>query len=108
MAGFYLFGGSSLLHTDFLQCGEQGLLFVAARQLLTGVASVVAEPTGSGAHRLQQLQHTGSVVAVHGLSCSAIYRIFPDQRLNHVPALADRLPSTICTTREVQKELGII
>ena len=67
MAGFYLFGGSSLLHTDFLQCGEQGLLFVAARQLLTGVASVVAEPTGSGAHRLQQLQHTGSVAVAPGL-----------------------------------------
>ena len=27
-------------------------------------------------------RHTGSVVAVHGLSCSLAYRIFPDLGLN--------------------------
>ena len=34
--------GSSLLRVGF-SCGEQGLLFVAVRRLLTAVASLVAE-----------------------------------------------------------------
>ena len=38
--------------------------------------------TGSGACRLQYLQHAGSVVAVHGLSCPTACRISLDQGLN--------------------------
>ena len=38
-------------------------------------ASVVAAPG---------LWSTGSVAAVHGLSCSMVYKMFPDQGLNHV------------------------
>ena len=38
--------------------------------------------TGSRAHRLQQLQHVGSIVVAHGLSCSATCGIFPNQGLN--------------------------
>ena len=32
------------------------------------------------AHWLQELQHVGSVVVAHGLSCSVAYGIFLDQR----------------------------
>ena len=38
--------GSSLLHEGFLSsCGERGLLFIAVRELLIVVASLVAEHT---------------------------------------------------------------
>ena len=77
----------------FSGCSEWGLLFVAVRELLSAVASFVAE------HRLQArglqqlwrtgsvvvvrgLQSTGSVVVAHGLSCSAACGIFPDQGSN--------------------------
>ena len=51
----------------FSSCGEQGLLFVAVRGLLTAVASLVAEH-GHQARGLQQLWHVGSVVVARGLS----------------------------------------
>ena len=46
----------------FSSCGKEGLLFVAVHRLLIVVASLVAEH-GLQVHGLQQLQHTGSVVA---------------------------------------------
>ena len=44
----------------FSSCGEQGLLFVVARRLLTAVASLE--------RRAQALGAQASVVAAHGLS----------------------------------------
>ena len=80
----------------FSSCGERGLLFAAVRRLLIAVASLVAEH-GLQVRGLQQLWHVGSVVVarrpqsagsvvvVHGLSCSAACGIFPDQGLNLCP-----------------------
>ena len=71
----------------FSGCGQRGLLL---RWLL------LLRSTGSRC-RLQQLWHagsvvmacrlqsTGSVVVVHGLSCSVAYGIFPDQGSNPRP-----------------------
>ena len=59
----------------FSSCGEQGLLFVAVRGLLIAVASVVEHGLGARA----------SVVAAHGLSCSAARGIFLDQGSNPCP-----------------------
>ena len=52
----------------FSSCGEQGLLFIAVRGLLTAVASLVAEH-GLQAHGLQQLWHTGSRAQAQQLWC---------------------------------------
>ena len=41
------------------------------------------------------LQGAGSVVVVHGLSCSAACRIFPDQESNLSPESAGRFSSTV-------------
>ena len=72
----------------FTSCGEQGRLTSGA-----ALPCVVAEHRLQ-AHRLQQLQHAGSVVAapglqstgsivvVHGLSCSATCGIFLYPRMN--------------------------
>ena len=80
----------------FSSCGERGLLFVAVCGLLIAVAFLVAEH-GLQAHKLQQLQHVGSVVAelglqsagsvvvAHELSCSAACGIFLDQGWNPCP-----------------------
>ena len=74
----------------FFSCGEQGLLFVVVRGLLIAV-SVVAEHRLQVC-RLQQLQHTGSVVVArgpqsagsavvaHGLSWSAACGIRSEER----------------------------
>ena len=51
--------------------GEQGLLSV--------------QSSGSRAHGLRQLQPLGSVVTVHGLSCSTACGIFLDEGLNLCP-----------------------
>ena len=55
----------------FLSCSKCGPLFIVVSRLLPAVASPVAE------HRLwerefQQLQHTGSVAVICGLSHSAV------------------------------------
>ena len=83
----------------FSSCGEQGLLPSCG-----AVASLVAESRLQG-QGLQQLQHMGSavvtcglegtwaqylwllgsVVVAHGLSCSTVCEIFPDQRSNPYP-----------------------
>ena len=72
----------------FTSCGEQGQLTAGA-----ALPCVVAEHRLQ-AHRLQQLQHVGSVVAApglqstgpivvaHGLSCSAACGIFLHPRMN--------------------------
>ena len=80
----------------FSSCSKQGLLFVAVHGLLIAVASLVGEHELQ-ARGLQQLwlaglvvvacglQSSGSVVVVHGLSCSAACGIFLDQRSNPCP-----------------------
>ena len=50
----------------FFGCDDQGILLIAVRRLLIVVGSLVAEHRLQ-VHRLQQLQHVGSVVAAHGL-----------------------------------------
>ena len=55
--------GSSLLCELFSSCSEQGLLRSCGTQLLMAVSSLVAEH-GLWLHRLQYLQHMGSVVVV--------------------------------------------
>ena len=55
---------------------SRALLF-AMHELLIAVASFVAE---------HGLWSTGSVVVVHGLSCSLASGIFPDQGLNPFPS----------------------
>ena len=74
-------GGSSLLHSGFLQLWRVGLIFAVVCRLLTVVASRVVV-RGLQACRLQQLQHmglvvvalglqsAGSVVVTHGFRCS--------------------------------------
>ena len=80
----------------FSSWGEQGPLFIALRAPLIAVASLVVEH-GLKAHGLQWLWHTGSVVVarglqstgsvvmVHGPSCSAACGIFLDQGSNPCP-----------------------
>ena len=72
--------GSSLLGRLFSSCSERGLLFVAVHRLLIALASLVAELNSGG--WTQQSQFPGSVVVVHGLSCSMAFGIFPDQGSN--------------------------
>ena len=48
------------------------------------VASLVAEQ-GLQVHGLQELQHSGSGVVVHGLSCPKGCEIFLNQGLNPCP-----------------------
>ena len=84
----YLFisgcAGSSLPHRLFSSCGEQGCSLVSVHEPLIEVASLAVEH-GSRAHGLRQLQPLGSVVAVHGLSCSTACGIFLDEGLNLCP-----------------------
>ena len=60
----------------FSSCGERGLPFIVVHRLLIVVASLVAQ---------HGLYSAGSVVVVHGLSCSAACGIFPDQGSNPCP-----------------------
>ena len=80
----------------FSSYGEWGLVFVVVCGLLLAEASLAVEH-GLQAHRLQQLQHTGSVLVacrllstdsvavVHRLSCFAARGIFLDQGSNLCP-----------------------
>ena len=79
----------------FFSCGECGLLFVAVASRRSG--SLVAEHGLQGAGfavAAAGLLSTGSVVVAHGLCCSKVCGIFPDQGSN--PCLlhwqADSLP----------------
>ena len=67
----------------FSSCSEWKLLFVALHGLLIAVASLVI---GSQACGLQELWCTGSVIIVHGLSCSVACGMFPDKGLNPCPS----------------------
>ena len=71
----------------FSSCGEQGLPFIVVCELLTAVASLVAE------HGLQQLQHAVSVSLQH-VESSWTW----DQ--THVPCIGRQIPIH-CTTGEV-------
>ena len=53
------------------------------------------------------MQHTGSVVVVHGLSCSVACGIFPDQGLNRCPlhGLSGRWTLSRWSTREAPEEI---
>ena len=69
----------------FLLLGvNRGCSLVVVHRLLVVVASLVAEHRLEE-RRLQKLEHVGSVVVVHGLSCSMACGIFPDQGLNLYP-----------------------
>ena len=91
----FVFGcaGSSLMRGLFSSCSECGLLsscavwaspcggFWCCGALGLGTrASVVVAPGLSSV--VPGLWSTGSVVVVHRFSCSAAFRIFPDQGLN--------------------------
>ena len=72
----------------FSSCSEQGLLFVVVRGLLIVVASRCrARPLGARASVVVAcgLSSCGSVVVVHGLSCSVACGIFADQGSNPCP-----------------------
>ena len=71
---FSHYTGSLLLQGLTLVAGSRNYSVVVVHGLLTVLASLVAE------HRLQDSQT--SIVVVHGLSCSGVYGIFPDQGLN--------------------------
>ena len=60
----------------FSSCGKRGPLFIVMRGPLTIAASLVAK------HRLRR---AGSVIVVHGPSCSRACGIFPDQGSNPRP-----------------------
>ena len=88
-------------------CGERGLFVVVVCGLLIAVASLVVEHrlqvcrlqqlwhTGSGAVACR-LQSAGSVVVVHGLSCSTACRILPGPGLKPLsPALAGGFLTTV-------------
>ena len=66
-------------------CAACGLSLVEARELL----SVVVR--GLWACRLQELQHGDSVVAAHGLRCSAACVIFWLRDRTHVPCTARQI-----------------
>ena len=63
LKNIFIFGcaGSLLQCRLFSSCGERGLLFIAIRDFLIVVTSLVVE------HRLRQLRHVGSVVGARRL-----------------------------------------
>ena len=58
---------------------EPGLLSLIEALRLLIWWPLLLQSAGSGARGLQRLQNVGSVVVAHGLSCSAVWGIFPDQ-----------------------------
>ena len=78
----------------------QGLLVIAVHELLVAVAFHCPAWTvglaGFGSCRVwsQSLRCPGSIIVAHGLSCSMVCGIFPDQGLNlcHLHQQADYLP----------------
>ena len=81
-------------------------LHCSAQRETIAVVSVSAEHRLQ-ASGLQYLQYMGSVVVVHGLSCSKAGGIFPDLGLNRVPCTGGQIV-THCTTRKVQKQSGLV
>ena len=82
---FFGYAGSSFLHGLVSSCREQGLLSRGGAWLLIAVASL-AEQRLQGMWASVVAAHgfwsTGSVVVVHGLSCSMACGIFQDQWSN--------------------------
>ena len=98
---FYLFLaalGLQCCAQAFPGCSEQARLFVAVLGHLTVVSSLVEHRLQ--ALRLHWLQHMGSVVVAHRLSCFETCGIFLDQRSN-LCSLHWEAILTLCTTREV-------
>ena len=62
-----------------LVSSEWGLLFVVAPGRLVAVASLISE------HRLNGMQ--ASAIVVHGLNCSVVRGIIPDQVSNLCPCI---------------------
>ena len=120
--------GSSLLHWLFSSCGEWEYSPVVARRLLIAVASLAAEHRLQGArasvvvaHELVEaapsLQSTGSIVAVHGLSCAVAHGGLPRSGFEPVSAaLAGRFfttkppgkPSTLFFNGQAGLESGFL
>ena len=75
---------STAAHTFSLIVASRGCSLAVLLWLLTAAASVVAEP-GLYVHWLRELQHSGSAVVAHRLSCSMACAIFPDQESNLRP-----------------------
>ena len=67
-----------LLHGLFSSCGEQGLLSSCGEWASHCSDFSCLCRMGSRAHRLQELQHSGSVVVAHGHSCWEARGVFPD------------------------------
>ena len=87
-----------------LRCCEWGLLFVVVHGLLTAVASLIVE-YGLQAHRLQQLQHTGSRAQAQylwrtGLVAPQHVGSSQTRDRTHVPCIGRRILNH-CATREV-------
>ena len=83
----FIFGcsGSSLLCCFSLVAMSRGYFLGAVLGLLIVVVSLVAEPgfRACGFRAVvPRLESTGSIVVVHGLSCSTLRGIFPEQGLN--------------------------
>ena len=98
-----------------LRCAGFSLQSMGSRRVGFSSCSTWAQQlwhAGPRAHRLQQLWHagsavvlrelqsTGSVVVVHGLSCSVACGIFPEQGLNPCPLHQQEILNH-CATREV-------
>ena len=71
----------------FSSCGERGLLFVEVHGLLIVGLLLLFSSCGARASVVvvHRLQSEGSVVVVHGFSCSVACGIFPDQGLKRCP-----------------------
>ena len=80
------------------------ILLVAVHGLHIAVASLVAEH-GLLAHRLQELWHAGSVLVVHGLSCSVVYGVFPDKGWN--PCLQHWQADCLLLSHQGNPELAV-
>ena len=93
----FIFGcvGSSLLTRAFSSCGEQGLLFVAVRGLLTAVASLVVE------HGLQA--HASVVAACRLSSCGTRAQLICN--MCDLPGCSSTLAGGFLTTASPGKSL---
>ena len=97
--------GSLLLHELFSLAASRSYSPVAVQGFLVAVVPPLVEHGLCGAHTSvigthgliccgSSLYSIGSVVVAHGLSCSAVCGIFPDQGWNLSPTLAGRFFTT--------------
>ena len=87
----------------FSSCSEWGLLFIEVHRLLIAVASLVVEH-GLQVRGLQQLQHAGSAVVAHGLSCTTACRSSCTRDRTRVSCTGRQILNH-CATREVPLHL---